>query len=40
MIKQRRCTLVGVGRVVTAAGFKIVRRCGIVYERCFVKFVH
>jgi hypothetical protein len=23
-----------------AAGFEIVRRCGIVYEHCYVKFVH
>ena len=23
-----------------ATGLGIVRRCGVVYERCYVKFVH
>jgi hypothetical protein len=28
------------GELLPVAGFEVVRRCGIVYERCYVKFVH
>jgi hypothetical protein len=31
---------VGAGRIVTVAGFEIVRRCGVVYEVYYVKLVH
>jgi hypothetical protein len=33
-------TAVGVwGELLLAAGFEVVRRCDIVYERCYVKVV-
>jgi hypothetical protein len=31
---------VGVGRIITAAGFEIVCRCGVVYEHYYLKLVH
>ena len=35
--KQRRCSLVSEGRIVTAAGFEIARRCGVVFEFFFMR---
>ena len=36
--KQRRCSLVSEGRIVTAAGFEIARRCGVVFEFFLCEF--
>jgi hypothetical protein len=37
MVKQRHCSGGVWGELLPAAGFEVVRRCGIVYELCYVK---